>query len=609
MNRYPLWKNLMIVGLLAMGILVAMPNIYGEDPAIQISPRTGVPDQALTIEIVDQLAYGGFEALSIGIEEGRLLARFGDTETQLAAADFLREQLGRERTVALNLAPRTPEWMRDLGLRPMNLGLDLRGGVHFLLQVDLDAAVEHRLDSYEAEFRTTLREADLRYAEMSREDRVILISFRDAAVATAAIDEMDDDNPDLIFDTREGATGITQVTVQIPEASIAAVQDFAVRQNLTTLRNRVNELGVSEPVVQRQGRDRIVVQLPGVQDTAKAKDILGAVATLEFRMVAEGNDAYGARQTGRIPLGTRLYEWADGRPELLNREVIVTGDMLTDASAGFSQTDGSPAVFLTLDSQGTRRMSETSRRNIGNLMAVVFIESRVEGERTIRDERVINTAVIRDVLSKRFQISGLEPAESRELALLLRAGALAAPVQIIGERTVGPSLGRDNVEQGFQATMIGLALVVIFMVIYYRVFGLIANMALIANVVFLVALLSMLQATLTLPGIAGIVLTVGMAVDANVLIFERIREELSIGNSPQASIQAGYEKAFSTIADANITTLIAAIVLFSFGTGPIKGFAITLSLGIVTSMFTAIVGTRAVVNLLFGSRRLASLPI
>jgi preprotein translocase subunit SecD len=609
MNRYPMWKNLMVLGLVAFGILVAMPNIYGEDPAIQVSPRAGVADEALVIEIIDQLAYGGFEALSVAIEEERLLARFSDTEVQLAAADFLREQLGRDRTVALNLAPRTPQWMRDLGLQPMSLGLDLRGGVHFLLQVDLEAAVEHRLDSYEAEFRTTLREADLRYAEMSRENRIIVISFRDPAVADSAIDEIDDDNPDLIYGTREASPGVTQVTIQISEAASAAVQDFAVRQNLTTLRNRVNELGVSEPVVQRQGRDRIVVQLPGVQDTATAKDILGAVATLEFRMVAEGGDAYTAQQTGRVPLGARLYEWADGRPVLLNREVVVTGEMLTDASAGFSQTDGSPAVFLTLDSQGTRRMSEVSRRSIGKPMAVIYIESRIEGERTVRDERIINIATIRDVLSKRFQISGLEPEESRNLALLLRAGALAAPVQIIGERTVGPSLGRDNVEQGFQATMIGLALVVVFMIVYYRAFGLIANLALVANVVLLVALLSMLQATLTLPGIAGIVLTVGMAVDANVLIFERIREEVRIGNSPQASIQAGYEKALSTIADANITTLIAAVVLFSFGTGPIKGFAITLSLGIITSMFTAIVGTRSVVNLVFGGRRLASLPI
>jgi preprotein translocase subunit SecD len=397
--------------------------------------------------------------------------------------------------------------------------------------------------------------------------------------------------------------------VQMPEASVAEVQDFAVRQNLTTLRNRVNELGVAEPVVQRQGRDRIVVQLPGVQDTARAKDILGAVATLEFRMVFDGEDPYVAESSGRVPLGSRLYHWEDGRPELVNREVVVTGDMLTNATSGFSQTDASPAVFITLDSQGARRMSEVSRRNIGKPMAVIYIESRIEGDRTVRDERVINVATIRDVLSKRFQISGLEPQESRDLSLLLRAGALAAPVQIIGERTVGPSLGRDNVEQGFQATMIGLALVVVFMALYYRVFGMIANLALVANIVLLVALLSMLQATLTLPGIAGIVLTVGMAVDANVLIFERVREELRVGNSPQASIQAGYEKALSTIADANITTLIAAVVLFSFGTGPVKGFAITLSLGILTSMFTSIVGTRTVVNLVFGGRRLASLPI
>jgi preprotein translocase subunit SecD len=609
MNRYPMWKNLMVLSVLVLGLLIALPNLYGEDPSIQVSPRAGSADQALVLEVVDQLAFGGFEPLSVALEEDRLLARFEDPEVQLAAADFLREQFGRERTVALNLAARTPQWMRDLGLQPMNLGLDLRGGVHFLLQVDLNAAVEQRLDTYEAEFRTTLREAELRYAAMSRESRLILINFRDPAVASSAIDELEDDNPDLIFSERPDGDGVTQVVVQMPEASVAEVQDFAVRQNLTTLRNRVNELGVAEPVVQRQGRDRIVVQLPGVQDTARAKDILGAVATLEFRMVFDGEDPYVAESSGRVPLGSRLYHWEDGRPELVNREVVVTGDMLTNATSGFSQTDASPAVFITLDSQGARRMSEVSRRNIGKPMAVIYIESRIEGDRTVRDERVINVATIRDVLSKRFQISGLEPQESRDLSLLLRAGALAAPVQIIGERTVGPSLGRDNVEQGFQATMIGLALVVVFMALYYRVFGMIANLALVANIVLLVALLSMLQATLTLPGIAGIVLTVGMAVDANVLIFERVREELRVGNSPQASIQAGYEKALSTIADANITTLIAAVVLFSFGTGPVKGFAITLSLGILTSMFTSIVGTRTVVNLVFGGRRLASLPI
>jgi len=609
MNHYSLGKNLLILIVLACGVLVAIPNIYGEDPAIQVSPRVGDADAALVAEVVDQLAFGGYETRSVELEDGRLLARFSDPEVQLAAADFLREQFGRERTVALNLAPRTPHWLRDLGLRPMNLGLDLRGGVHFLLQVDLDAAVDQRLDSYETEFRATLRSAELRYAGVSREARSIVFDFRDPAVATDAIDAMDNDHPDLIFSQRDGADGAVQVLVQIPEAAIAAVQDFAVRQNITTLRNRVNELGVAEPIVQRQGRDRIVVQLPGVQDTARAKDILGAVATLEFRMVFEGADAYSAEASGRVPLGARMYHWGDGRPELLQREVVVTGDMLTDASSGFTQTDNSPAVFITLDAQGARRMSEVSRRNIGKPMAVIYIESRVEGERTVRDERIINVAVIRDVLSKRFQISGLEPQESRDLALLLRAGALAAPVRIIGERTVGPSLGRDNVEQGFQATMIGLAMVVVFMALYYRAFGLIADIALLANIVLLIALLSMLQATLTLPGIAGIVLTVGMAVDANVLIFERIREELRVGNSPQASIQSGYDKAFSTIADANITTLIAALVLFSFGTGPIKGFAITLSLGIVTSTLTAIIGTRALVNIVFGGRRLASLPI
>lgn len=615
LNRYPTWKNLLVAAVLLVGLLFALPNVFGDDPAVQISLETTQPLDDVTVARVEgvlQQAEIPHEAAYL--HEGRVLVRFRNVEQQLKAVDLLREDLGPGYVVALTLAPRTPGWLRALGLRPMSLGLDLRGGVYFLYEVDMEAAINQALDRYESDFRSMLREERIRYASVRHDGRDVVMVLRSQEDMAAAETLVRDADPDLVVQTSASANDY-QVRVRLSEDQIRQRQDFAIQQNTVTLRNRVNELGVAEPVVQRQGVDRIVVQLPGVQDPAQAERVLGATATLEFRLVDENNNPFEAERRGRAPLGSKLYQRRDGTPVLLKRDIIVSGDQLTDASAGFSE--GQPAVFVDLDAKGARRMGETTRQNLNKGMAVVFIEQKREsverGGETVEvtkvEEEVISVATIRGVFSSSFMITGLDPVEARDLALLLRAGSLAAPIYKVEERTIGPSLGQDNIDKGMLAVVIGFLLVVVFMAIYYRVFGLVANLALLANLVLIIALLSMLQASLTLPGIAGIVLTTGMAVDANVLIFERIREELKNGNSPQASIQAGYEKAFSSIADANITTLIAAIVLFTFGTGPIRGFAVTLSLGIITSMFTAIVGTRAVVNLIYGARRVTRLAI
>lgn len=615
LNRFPLWKNLLVVAIILIGLVFALPNIYGDAPAVQITAETGQPLDQVALERVT----GILDARQIShepayLEDGRITVRFPDVEGQLRALDLVREQLGRGYVAALTLAPRTPAFLRAVGLKPMSLGLDLRGGVHFMYEVDMESAIGQALDRFEADFRTMLRDAGIRYKAVRRDGdvvRIVLENEQDRRAAAKVISEADRQ-----LATSERRVGDDfELVVRMTEAQVRERQNFAIEQNTVTLRNRVNELGVSEPVVQRQGADRIVVQLPGIQDPAQAERVLGATATLEFRLVDEVNSPFEARERGRAPLGSALYTDRNGQPILLRRDVIATGDQLTDASAGFN--DGQPAVFVNLDARGARKMGETTRANLQKRMAVVFIEQKretqvrdgVEREVTRTEERVISVATIQGVFSNRFMITGLDPLEARDLALLLRAGSLAAPIFKVEERTIGPSLGQENIERGMQAVVIGFALVVLFMALYYRVFGLIADLALLANLVLVIALLSMLQAALTLPGIAGIVLTVGMAVDANVLIFERIREELRNGNTPQAAIHAGYEKAFSSIADANITTLIAAVVLFTFGTGPIRGFAVTLSLGIITSMFTAIVGTRAMVNALYGGRRIQSLPI
>jgi preprotein translocase subunit SecD len=614
MNRYPVWKNVLVLAVVLFGLLIALPNLYGEDPALQVSRDSGAEMVELEFNQVSLvLEEGEVEFSSVYQENGRALVRFNNVADQLRGSDLLRGELGKAYVVALTLAPRTPAWLRTLGLKPMSLGLDLRGGVHFLFEVDIDAAVQQRLEQYERDFDKLLRENRIK-RKTRLTDNEVRILLGDPANADEAERLIRDADPDVDIDRSSSADGLT-LRIRMTEDQVRQRRDFAIQQNTVTLRNRVNELGVAEPLVQRQGLDRIVVQLPGVQDPAQAERVLGATATLEFRLVCDGENAMEAERRGRAPIGCELFTDRSGSPVLLKRRTIVTGDQLVDATSGFSQ--GQPAVFVRLDNKGSRSMLETTKNNLKKPMAVVFVEQKrdlverggklVEVRRV--DREVINVATIQGVFSSNFQITGLDVLEARDLSLLLRAGALAAPIYKVEERTIGPSLGKDNIDKGLTAIMIGFSLVVIFMAVYYRTFGLIADLALFTNLILIVALLSMLQASLTLPGIAGIVLTVGMAVDANVLIFERIREELRNGNSPQASIAAGYEKALSTIADANLTTLIAAIVLYAFGTGPIKGFAVTLALGIITSMFTAIIGTRTIVNLAFGSRNLERLSI
>ena len=613
MNQYPLWKNLMVLAVLILGIWFALPNFYGEDPAIVISKENGQVFSASEVgEIEEYLQEQSSRYTSINQKSNQILIRFDQVEEQLFASETMRPYLGRTATVALSFAPRTPNWINAVGLQPMSLGLDLRGGVHFKFQVDLGAAIEQRLNQYIADINKALIDKRIRRS-VTKQGNVINIEFsenNDLSIARTLIREID---PLLQITKVSDIKPILQV--QMTEDQLRERRDFAIQQNILTMRNRVNELGVAEPIVQRQGLDRIVVQLPGVQDPTQAERILGATATLEFRMVCENESAFEAEAKGRAPIGCELFADRGGTPVLLKKKTIVSGNQLIDASQTFSE--GRPAVSIRLDNKGSREMLETTKRNLNKPMAVLFIQQRQETKRqngelitsSVLDKEVINIATIRGVFSSQFQITGVSVFEAKDLAILLRAGALAAPIFKVEEKTVGPSLGQDNINRGFQAMLIGLALVLVFMVIYYKGFGLIANIGLLINLTLVMALLSLLQASLTLPGIAGIVLTVGMAVDANVLIFERIREEIRIGNSPQASITAGYQKAFGTIADANITTLIAALVLFTFGTGPIKGFAVTLTLGIITSMFTAIIASRAIVNLVYGQRTISRLRI
>jgi len=619
MNQYPIWKYVLIITVILTGVFYALPNLYGDDPAVQISPLRGASvDEASMTRVTEILKGEGIPFKSIEQIERGMLVRFDNTGTQLRAKDLIAEKMGDDYVPALNLSPATPDWLRALNAAPMYLGLDLRGGVHFLMEVDMVAAVRQAGERYVSDLRSILRGEKVRYLSIAKtgSGNAVDIKFRNVMDRDTASAIIRKEYPRLLLEPEQRGDDAFLV-VTISDEELRETRRMALQQNVITLRNRVNELGVAEPVVQQQGENRIVVQLPGIQDTARAKEILGATATLEFRMAVENADVQAAI-AGRPPVGTRLYKERNGSPILLKKRIIVTGDQIIDAASGIEQQNGSPTVFISLDSKGARKMADTTRDNIGKPMAVVFIENKVDSKRVdgelVRSKRkieeVINVAVIRDQFSKRFQITGLDSTEeARDLALLLRAGALAAPIEIVEERTVGPSLGQDNIDQGMNSVIVGFIIVMIFMAVWYRVFGLVANIALTVNLVMIVAVLSMLQATLTLPGIAGIVLTVGMAVDANVLIFERIREEIRSGNSPQASINAGYDKAFSTIMDANITTLIAALVLYAFGSGPIKGFAITLSIGIATSMFTAIMGTRAVINLIYGGRKVKKLSI
>lgn len=613
-NRYPLWKNALVIAVMVIGLVVALPNLFGEDPALQVTfEKSGKIDSASAEEVQRTIRSADVGHIELHYDKERVIATFGSVEDQLRAADKLREVLGKGYVVALALEPRTPWWLSMLGLEPMSLGLDLRGGVHFLFQVDMDAAIEQSLERYANDFSRLLRDKRIRRSVRVDGDTV-RVELPDVTDVDQAFNLLKAAEPDIELRREAAASGVA-IVARMTDQQLRDRQSFAIEQNTITLRNRVNELGVAEPVVQRQGVDRIVVQLPGVQDPAQAERVLGATATLEFRLVCDGENPAAAQARGRAPVGCELYKDRGGAPVLLRRRTIVTGDQLVDASQTFDQ--GMPAVSVRLDAKGGREMLETTKANLKKPMAVVFVEQKreqverdgelIEIPRT--EKEVINVATIQGVFSNQFQITGLDTMEARDLALLLRAGALAAPIYKVEERTIGPSLGQDNIDKGIAATLFGALLVIVAMALYYRVFGLIADLALLSNLILLVALLSLLPTALSLPGIAGLVLTMGMAVDANVLIFERIREELRHGNTPQASIHAGFEKALSAIADSNLTTLFAGLVLFAFGTGPIKGFAVVLCLGICTTLFTAVIVSRAIVNALFGGRQVKQLPI
>lgn len=619
MNQNAVWKYLLLFVVVAAGLIWALPNIYGEDPAIQISTESGEPlDQAFRDRVDSVLASNDITPIATIDDNGRYSVRLTDDTTQLRAADVLKREVGRGHIIALDLASRTPSWLQENGIQPMSLGLDLRGGVHILLEVDIDDVRKTRMERYRRDIPKLFRKNELRYKRRSEKltDDGLVIEFRDAEQVESATALVKKEFENEL--TISSVPNSSRLLFALSDTEAKELIDFAVKKNLTTLRRRVNQFGVAEPIVQRQGKARIVVQLPGVKDPTRLVEIIQATATLEYRKVSEDHNPFEIQRTGAVPYDMQLYKDRDGNPVLLHSDIIVTGEDIIDATPTIDQDSSSPAVSVTLSGRGADKMFEFTRENVEKPMAVVFKETRYEtryndqGEPVRiprRIEEVISVASIREPFGKRFQTTGLESKEAHDLAVLLRAGALAAPIKIIEERTIGPSLGQDNINQGSSAVLIGFIAVIIFMAIYYRAFGLVADMALMLNLVLIVAVLSVLQATLTLPGIAGIVLTVGMAVDANVLIFERIREELNAGNTPQGAISAGYDKAFITIADANITTLIAALMLYVFGTGPIQGFAITLSIGILTSMFTAIFGTRVVVNFAFGGRRLADLPI
>tara|TARA_B110000208_G_scaffold84466_1_gene107118 strand:- start:1080 stop:2960 length:1881 start_codon:yes stop_codon:yes gene_type:complete len=616
LNRYPLWKNLLIIVGLALGGLYALPNLYPDDLAIQISGARSATliDEQVRDEAVDALNQANLNTIGVELSDKNLLVRVANSEAQLRAKAVLSDALGDNYVTALNLAPTTPDWLANLGAGPMKLGLDLRGGVHFLLEVDMVQAVSQRLDVYVSEIKTSLRAEKLRYRAVSREaDGSLRIKFMDAEVRDQARSELKSNYSEFLM-SAEDADSAYYLLVSLNESTVREIEDYAVNQNLTTLRNRVNELGVAEPLVQRQGRNRIVVQLPGVQDTAAAKRVLGATANLEFRLEAKPGAA-------RVATEELTFRSNPGRKANLEKDLIISGTSVANAQSNFDET-GSPQVSINLDSQGGKLMNRITRNAVKRRMAVVFVEHKsriklvevdgqqVEQRQSYVEKSVISLATIQTALGNSFRITGLDGAgEASELALLLRAGSLAAPMYFVEERTVGPSLGQENIDLGLTSVQIGLAFVVLFMLAFYGVFGIIANVALAFNLLLVAAVMSLLGFTLSLPGIAGVVLTVGMAVDANVLIFSRIKEELKAGMAPQSAIHAGYERAFSTIFDANITTLLVAVILYAVGTGPIKGFAVTLSIGIVTSMFTAIMVSRAMVNGVYGGKKITHIKI
>lgn len=616
LNRYPLWKYLMVIAVIIISFLYAAPNLFGEDPALQVSGSRGTSvTPAVLVQAQESLSEAGIEVKSATVEDDQLLIRFRDTDDQLIAKDVVAEALGEGYITALNLAPATPHWLESIGAGPLKLGLDLRGGVHFLMEVDMDEALTRVQEQTVQDFRTDLREKRLRYSGVLSKDGGTQVLFRDAKLRDEALSHLRSRYPSLEFSVRDSGEQLG-LFATMSEQRLKEVKEYALQQNITIIRNRVNELGVAEPLVQRQGSERIVVQLPGIQDTARAKEILGATATLEFRLVDDSADV-SAANAGRVSPNNELMQDRDGRSVVLHKRVILTGEHIVDASSSMDEFSR-PQVNISLDAPGGSRMADFTKDNVGRPMATVFTEYKTgdelkeDGSRQFyKQQEVINVATIQSRLGRSFRITGINTmAEAQNLALLLRAGALIAPIQIVEERTIGPSLGKQNIENGVMAMVYGMLAVVIFMGIYYRKCGLIANVALTANLVIIIGVMSMVPgATMTLPGIAGIVLTIGMSVDANVLIFERIREELKAGRGVQQAIHVGYDKAFSTIADANITTFLTAVILFAVGTGPIKGFAVTLMIGIVASMFTAIVGTRALVNFFWGGKRLSKLSI
>ena len=601
MNRYPVWKYIIILITLVVGVLYTLPNFFGEAPAVQVSAaKATVRVDGSTLSRVESVLQGASITPQRLTQEGTSVwARFDTPDTQLKAKDAIERALNPDAAdpsyiVALNLVPRSPAWLAAINAKPMYLGLDLRGGVHFMLQVDMRTAITKRLDTLANDIRIALREKDVRHGGISREGNSIEIRARDAATLEAARRVITDTLPDLQVEQTQGAE--PRLVATFKPAALQKVQSDAVKQNITTLHNRVNELGVAEPVIQQQGADRVVVQLPGVQDTAKAKDILGRTATLEMRLVDESAEGRAAEAGGPVPFGSEKFLERDGRPVIVKRQVILTGDSLTDAQPGFDSQTQQPKVDLTVDAKGGRVMRDVSRENLKKRMAIVLFENG-KGE-------VLTAPVIQAELGTRFQISGsMTVVEANDLALLLRAGSLAAPMEIIEERTIGPSLGADNIAKGFHSVTWGFAAIVVFMVIYYHLFGVFSAIALSVNLLLLVAILSMLQATLTLPGIAAVALTLGMAIDANVLINERIREELRGGASPQAAIHSGYDRAWATILDSNVTSLIAGLALLAFGSGPVRGFAVVHCIGILTSMFSAVFFSRGLVNWWYGRKK------
>ncbi|MCE3044312.1 MULTISPECIES: protein translocase subunit SecD [Legionella] len=614
-NKYPLWKNIALVVLAVLGLIYAIPNLYSEDPAVQITSQSPVDEQQLAEQVETILKDANLPYRSMNIGTDSIELRFKTTDTQLLARDAIKSSLGSDYTVALNLAAATPEWLRKIGAEPMKQGLDLRGGVHFLLEVDVDSVIARRYEGLMKNIGQNLREAGIRYNGIRYQpDTGVTIRFRSADVVESAAAEIKDKLPGIVVSKLKEGFGLT---VALSPTELNSIRQNTIEQTMGILRNRVNELGVGEAVVQQQGATRVAVDLPGIQDAARAKQILGGTATLQFYLVDQEHDAQVAKQTGAIPVNSKLY-MMDGQPILLKRQVVLSGDSITSAVSSFDQQTASPSVQIQLGGGGESLFTKITRENIGKRMAIVYVETKTSTQTVDgvvkrinrREERVISAPVIQNALGNNFQITGLtDSKEASNLALLLRAGALPAVIYPVEERTVGPSLGKENIKRGLVSLEVGMGLILILMLVYYHFFGLVANIALFLNLILLSALLSLIGTTLTLPGIAAFVLTVGMAVDANVLIYERIREELRNGMSPQAAVYAGYDRAFSTIMDANLTTLIVGIILFAIGTGPIRGFAVILSLGLLTSMLTSITYTRAIVNWYYGGRNVKKLSI